>query len=542
MKIRLTYILLLLICFSACREMPQQKNSIDYEPFYRNYIRALASDEFMGRKPFTKGEELTVNYLEKTFKEIGLESGNGNSFFQEVPMVDIAGQLTDNRVLIKKNQEEISLEYLTDIVAGTKRTVDNQKIENAELVFAGFGVEAPEYDWNDFDNVDVAGNIIMVMVNDPGFYNQDLFRGKNMTYYGRWTYKYEEAARRGAAGVLIIHHTEAASYGWDVVRASWSGSNLHLQSENGNADACAIEGWISDAAAKRIFDLAGMDMAKMIERAKNPGFKAVLLGLSLSGNIENKIQKKTSKNVIALLPGKERADEYIVYTAHWDHFGIGEPVDGDSIYNGAADNASGTAGLLTLAKKFKDEGPVDRSIVFLSVTGEEQGLLGSAYYTQNPVYPLSKTVANINMDVLQPFGRMKDILLIGKGQSDLDDYLEEAAQKQNRIVREPEDQSNGWYFRSDHFNFAKVGVPTLYIGNGVQSIEHGEEWGIRQIKDYNKNRYHKPQDNYDDTWDVSGTMEDLELIYQVGRKLGDSDVFPQWNEGIIYKRIREGGK
>lgn len=538
------YLLTLLLLGSCQTETRKQPPSDGFgekeEATYRQVVRTLASDEFMGRKPFTKGEELTLDYLEKTFDSLGLQPGNGDSYFQEVPMVEIKYDLKNSRVRLSSNGKTVDLEYLTEVVAGTRRVVENQAIKNAEMVFAGFGIYAPEYNWNDYEGLDVKDKVVVVLINDPGFYDENLFRGKDVTYYGRWTYKFEEAARQGAAGVLIIHDTKPASYDWSVVRSSWSKSKLFLQTENDNMDFCALEGWLSGEAAKKVFDLAGIsDVEELIERAKKPGSKAVSLSVNLSMELENELKKSTSQNVLALLPGEERPDEVIVFSAHWDHFGIGEKIEGDSIYSGAADNATGVGALMALAEKYKNDVPLKRSLLFFAPTAEEAGLLGSEYYTKHPVYPLKKTVVDINFDVLQPFGLMKDIFIIGKGQSEVDAYLETEAKEEDRVVRAVDDPSDGWYYRSDHFNFAKVGVPTLYVANGVQSVEHGEEWGNRQKEEYTRSRYHKPQDTYDESWDVSGTMADLKLIYRVGKKLANSSDFPKWNDDVMYKRIRE---
>lgn len=541
MKIPFLLLASLFVFLISCNSNNTDKNDSvsQYESLLRESIRTLASDEFMGRKPFTQGEESTLSYLEKQFKLLDLEPGNKDSYFQEVPLVDIFSTVKKGKITIKNKETSQDFKFLDEIAGGSKRISEEERIEEAPLIFAGFGINAPEYDWNDFSDIDVKGKVIVVLINDPGFYDSDLFRGRNMTYYGRWTYKFEEAARQGAAGVIIIHETEPASYGWGVVRSHWSRSNLYMESEDGNKEAAAFDGWISKEAAQKLFDFAGLDYDDLIAQAKKPGFKAIPLNLNFTATIENKIERKTSKNVAAVLPGTDLKDQYIIYSAHWDHLGTGEPVDGDSIYNGAADNASGTAGLLTLAKMFKDEPNTKRSILFLALTAEEQGLLGSEYYTSHPIYPLKNTVVDINMDVLQPFGKMKDIFLIGKGQSNVDDYLLDAAQEVDREVREPEDQSDGWYYRSDHFNFAKAGVPTLYIANGEESIEHGAEWSKKQIEEYNTNRYHKPQDNYSDDWDLSGILSDLDLIYRAGKKLADTSEFPIWKEDVLYKKIRE---
>ncbi len=544
-KLKFLSLLLLVFLMSSCQTEPKKKNNSDEfgvkeEATYRKALSTLASDELMGRKPFTVGEERTLNYLKEAFESLGLEPGNGDSFFQEVPMIEIKNTFKDDKATITRGKVKIELEYLTDIVGGTRRVVENQKIENAELVFVGFGIDAPEYHWNDYEGIDVKGKIVVVMINDPGFYNLDLFRGKDITYYGRWVYKFEEAARKGAAGVLIIHDTKPAAYDWSVVRSSWSKSKLFLQTENDNMNFCALEGWISASAADKLFNLAGIkDSKALLEKAKQSAFKAVSLGATLDLALKNEIKKSVSRNVLAKISGNERADEFIIFSAHWDHFGIGEKIDGDSIYNGAADNATGVAALLALAEKFKKNTKPERSLLFFSPTGEEAGLLGSEYYAAHPVYPLNKTVVNINFDVLQPFGLMRDIFIIGKGQSEVDAYLEKEAEKEGRIVRAVDDPSDGWFYRSDHFNFAKVGVPTLYVANGVNSVQHGEEWGVRQKEEYTRLRYHKPQDNYNASWDVSGTMADLTLIYRVGQNLANSSDFPKWNDGVMYKRIRE---
>lgn len=506
--------------------------------YFDTCISVLASDEFEGRKPFTSGEEKTVKYLETEYKKLGLLPGNGSSYFQEVPMVEITSQPSE-KLSIAGVKGNVQLKYLEDFVAATRRVQDQVKIENAEMVFAGYGIVAPEFGWNDYAGLDVKNKIVLVLVNDPGFFDSTLFKGRTMTYYGRWTYKFEEAARQGAAGVLIIHDDKPASYGWSVVRGSWSKSRLYLQAEDNNMSRAAMEGWITMPSAKKIFSLAGVPDS-LIKVAGKRNFKPVSLGLKASILINSTFKKSTSKNVLAVLPGTEQKDEYIIYTAHWDHFGKGEPVNGDSIYNGAADNASGTAALLEIAKAFtqlKDK--PKRSVLFLSVTAEEQGLLGSEYYAKHPVYAPEKTVADINIDVLQPFGKMKDIVVVGKGQSELDEYIDEAAKKQGRYTRGEPDPSGGWYFRSDHFNFAKVGIPSLYIENGSVSVANGEAWGETEKEKYNNERYHSPKDEYSKSWDLSGIIDDMRLLFDVGYRLSNEKSFPKWKPGSEFKAIRE---
>lgn len=546
MKIKEVACLLVLLSavFTGCSksEKTQTANedpsSLIDGKIFANQIAVLASDSLEGRKPFSVGEEKTIHYLESEFKKLGLQPGNGDSYFQQVPMVDILSKPTGSMV-IKGGKGAVSFKYLDDFVVASRRVQDRVKIENSELIFAGYGIVAPEYGWNDYEGLDVKGKTVVVMVNDPGFVDSTLFKGKTMTYYGRWTYKFEEAARQGAAGVLIIHDTKPASYGWAVIRSGWSKSKLYLDSEDNNMSRASVEGWISTESAQKLFKLAGVSDTLLVAAGKK-GFKPVPLKVKTSVTINNKIKKSTSNNVIALLPGESRKGEYIIYSAHWDHFGKGEAINGDSIYNGAADNASGTAALLEIANAFTklNKRPA-RSIVFLSVTAEEQGLLGSEYYTSHPVFPVNKTVADINMDVLQPFGRMKDIILVGKGQSDLDEYANEAAARQGRTTRGEPDPSGGWYFRSDHFNFAKVGIPALYIENGSVSVEHGEAWSEAQKKDYNDNRYHSPADEYTPSWDLSGIVEDMKLVFSVGYSLSNESVFPGWKKGSEFKAVRD---
>lgn len=506
---------------------------------FAQHIKVLASDVFEGRKPFTRGEDSTIQYLAAQFKQLGLQPGNGNSYFQEVPMVSISSKPASNLV-IKGSGGEVSLQYLEDFVAATRRVQDQVSIRNSALVFAGYGIVAPEYNWNDYKGLDVKGKTVIVLINDPGFADSTLFKGRTMTYYGRWTYKFEEAARQGATGVIIIHETAAASYPWKVVRSGWSNSKLYLQTADNNQHRTALEGWITQDAAKKIFQLAGIS-PDIMQKARTKGFKPVDLHLQTSLDINNTIKKSTSHNVLAVLPGAKRPQECVVYSAHWDHFGIGEPVKGDSIYNGAVDNATGTAGLLELATAFTrlPQKP-ERSVLFLSVTGEEQGLLGSEYYAAHPTFKMEKIVADINLDVLNTFGRTKDITVIGYGQSELDDYALRAARKQGRITIPESNPEGGWFFRSDHFNFAKKGVPGLYIGPGTDAIGHEAGWGKEQTASYNRLRYHSPADEFDPaTWIMDGMVEDIRLLFDVGYHLSNESNFPAWKKGSEFKAYRK---
>jgi Zn-dependent M28 family amino/carboxypeptidase len=503
------------------------------------HIAVLASDDFEGRKPFTTGETKTINYLKDEFQKLGLKPGNGDSFFQEVPMVDIKSTPAAN-MQIQSTSGSLSLKYLDDFVAASRHVKDQVKIENSELVFAGYGIVAPEYKWNDYAGLNVKGKTVVVMVNDPGFTDSTLFKGKTMTYYGRWTYKFEEAARQGATGVIIIHEEKAASYPWAVVRSGWSKSKLYLEAADGNASRALMEGWITQDMAKAMFKLAGKP-ADLMQQATKTGFKPVDLGLKVSLTINNTIKKSKSNNVVAVLPGSKRTNEYIIYSAHWDHLGKGEAIKGDSIYNGAVDNATGTAALLVLADAFKKaKQQPERSIMFVALTGEEQGLLGSEYYATHPLVPVNKTVANINIDAMQVFGKNKDIVAVGFGQSELEDYLTDAAKKQNRVVVKDPNPSAGYYFRSDHFNFAKVGIPALYTETGDDNIEHGAAWGKIQKEDYNENRYHAPADNFEPAkWNFSGMIQDLQLLFDVGYRISNETTFPDWKSGSEFKAIRE---
>ena len=507
-------------------------------------IQTLASDEFEGRAPSSPGEEKTVTFLQDEFKRLGLEPGNGDRYVQEVPLVAITVTNAPTLALSGGDTTQ-NLAYGDDHVVWSKRVVDTSSIENAELVFVGYGIVAPEYDWNDYAGLDVEGKTVVILVNDPGFATQDeaVFNGNTMTYYGRWTYKFEEAARQGAAGALIVHQTEPAGYGWGTVRASWTGPQFSLASEDDNMGRVPVEGWLTAEAAQQLFSMAGQDYHALRERAAQPGFEAVPLGVQASVALANTFERSTSNNVLARWPGTERADEYVFYMAHWDHFGRDPNLEGDQIYNGALDNATGTAGLLEIAEAFTrlDEKPA-RSVVFLAVTAEEQGLLGSAYYATHPVYPRNKTVAAINMDALNTLGPMNDITVVGYGNSELDDLVEEAAEAAGRVVRPDPEPEKGYYYRSDHFSFAKEGIPALYTDSGIDHVEHGEQWTRQQRQVYLDNHYHKPSDEYDPAWDLQGTVDDLRLLFIVGHRLATSSAFPNWREGTEFKAKRDADR
>jgi Zn-dependent M28 family amino/carboxypeptidase len=505
---------------------------------FAQHLQVLASDEFMGRKPFTEGETKSINYLKTQFSAMGLKPGNGDSYFQDVPMVEIKSQ-PNAQMVFSGPSGTLTANYLTAFVAATRRVQPEVSIQNSPLVFAGYGIVAPEYKWNDYAGLDVKGKTVVVMINDPGFADSTLFKGKNMTYYGRWTYKFEEAARQGATGILIIHDTAPAAYPWSVVRSGWSKSKLQAEEKDNNMSRAVVEGWISMDIARQLFSLAGQS-EQLFNDARKPGFKAVDLKLTTSLKIRNTIKKSVSHNVVAVIQGTKRPEENIIYSAHWDHLGIGEPVKGDSIYNGAVDNATGVAALLELAAAFQKL-PVkpERSIVFVSFTAEEQGLLGSEYYAKHPVYPVNRTVADINMDMMGLAGKTKDVIIFGYGQSDLEDYAAVSAKKQGRVIVKDPVPSTGLYYRSDHFNFAKVGIPSLFTGSGVDNVAHGSEWGLKQAEEFTKSRYHSPQDEFSAIADRGGMVEDVRMLFDLGYRLSNESSFPQWKTGSEFKAARE---
>ncbi len=538
MKKYLTLLILSLII--GCKLNTNSNSSIAEvnQATISKHIERLASDEFMGRKPCTEGEQKTVNYLKEQFSKLGLLPANGDSYFQTVPVIEINGT-PSKTMTISNTVTKLELNYFDDFVAASQKTDSLVRLENSELVFAGYGIVAPEYNWNDYEGIDWKGKTAVVLINDPGFKSGDstFFKGNEMTYYGRWTYKYEEAARQGADGVIIIHETEPASYGWNVVQSSWSGSQLTLISD---LPVTKIESWISKKGADKLFQISTLKDKNYKELAKANSFKPVPLGLTVSLQIYNKIKKDISKNVVALLPGTDRKDEYIIYSAHWDHLGIGRSIENDSIYNGAVDNATGTSCLLAIAEAFKASKPVKRSIVFLAVTGEEQGLLGSAYYAEHPLFPPNKTVADINMDGFTSPGPMKDLTITGYGQSEMDEYAKSEAEKLGRYIIPDLEPEKGYFFRSDHFNFAKIGIPVLYAKGAYEGVTISID-SIKKLNDYFRiKNYHQPSDEYNtETTELSGIQFDAQLLFQIGYKLSNEDYFPKWYDRSEFKVVRE---
>ena len=528
-----------LLLMAACalepssRLLPAPVAASDYE----RHLAVLASDEFEGRKPATRAETRTVDYLVTEFRRLGLQPGNGESWMQTVPIVEITAARDASLRL-----GERALVYLDDMVIRTRRVVPEVDLADSPLVFVGHGIVAPEYGWNDYAGLDMRGKTAVVLINEPGFATGDdtLFRGRALTYYGRWTYKFEEAARQGAAGVLIVHETVPAAYPWDTVQNSWSGPQLDQVSPDGNVGRAAIEGWMTREAADALFRQAGSSYAEARTAASQRGFTPRTLGLTASARVRNSIRRAESANVIAKIPGRSRADEYVFYIAHWDHLGRSMLRGTDAIFHGAEDNATGTAGLLSLAAAFmRAPRRPERTIVFLSPTAEEAGLLGSAYYVDHPVAPLAATVAALNMDTLHFGGPSRDVSVIGWGASDLQSVLAGAARRQGReLVPEPTPQ-DGLYFRSDHFNFAKGGVPGLYFKLGIDDREHGAVWGQAQRDEYYARRYHKSADRYEPGIDLRGGLQDLQLMFAVGDALATGARWPQWSADSEFRATRE---
>jgi dipeptidyl-peptidase-3 len=508
------------------------------------HIAELSSDAYEGREPGTAGEDKTVAYLAREFEALGLEPANNGEWFQPVPISSVTSS-SDAVLSLSGTGFDAQLAYGTDMMASTQRQVAQVGVEDSPLVFVGYGINAPERDWNDYADVDVAGKTVVVLINDPGFATQDesLFNGNTMTYYGRWDYKYAEAARQGAAAVIIVHETAPAAYPWEVVASSWSGANIGLTADNKHADKVAVEAWIPLNRAEELFTAAGLNYAEQKAAAAKPGFKAVpLADISASIALENTVTTAQSRNVAALIPGSEHPEEVIIYTAHWDHLGVRPEQEGDNIYNGASDNASGTAALFALARMFKNQPEAPkRSIMFLAVTAEESGLLGSKWYGENPIFPPAKTVANFNMDNIAAgnIGLTRDVAVVGMGNSELENYLAEAVAAQGReVVQEPYPEK-GYYYRSDHFSLAKVGIPALYLTRSTDSVEHGKEWGSDRLKEYTANHYHKPSDEYDASWNLSGAVQEVQLLHAMGARLAANRDFPNWHEGAEFKGVRD---
>jgi len=509
---------------------------------FAELVKTLSSDAFEGRAPGSKGEELTVNYIRDQMQRIGLQPGNGDSWFQDVAMTETTADETTS-LKISQAGKNSELKFGTDMVVGTRTGQTEVKLDGSDIIFVGYGVDAPEQQWNDYAGQDWKGKTVVMFVNDPGFHVDDakLFDGKRMTYYGRWTYKFEEAARKGAAAALIVHDTAGASYGWDVVKNSWAGPQYDLPAKNDPEPRLPVQGWLSADAAKALFAGAGLDLAQAYKDANARGFKPVPLNARLSVDLKSTTAEKTSRNVVGVLPGSSRADEAVLYMAHWDHLGKHEGEGEDTIYNGAVDNATGVAGILEVADAMMHQDPKPaRSAVFLAVTLEESGLLGSKYYVAHPTFPLDKIAGVINIDAMSVAGRAKDMTVTGYGSSELEDILKPLAAAQGRTLHGESSVQSGFYFRSDHFNFAKAGVPALYADGGEDLLDGGVDAGRKAAEAYGRDRYHGPKDEFDvTTWKLDGTVEDLQLLHGVGKELAAGDRWPNWYDGNPFKAARD---
>ena len=534
---RITGISFLLILIVSCTTSDETIEPLTLQ----DSIAILASDEYGGRAPGTVGGKLTKNFISKAFKDNGLETIN-KSYFLEVPAVDIKQQPNSFFSISFRNVDE-KLIPSKDIVFWTKRTSDYEKIRSSELVFVGYGIVAPEHNWNDYDGIDVKGKTVVMLINDPGFSTGSprLFNGRSMTYYGRWTYKFEEAARQGATAAIIIHDEEPASYPWSVVESSWSGSQLSLQRNSDDPLPLQLESWIHKDTLNRLLQYTGFNTDSLEEIALSKTFKPFIIrGLELNSDIYNTVNYFKSHNIAAVKKGTTKPDEYILFTAHWDHIGIKEDdlSGNDNIYNGAVDNATGVAALLELSKRFSNVN-TDRSILFLSVTLEESGLLGSEYFASNSPIPLKNIVAGFNFDAVFPSGVSNDMVVIGYGASELEDLLENELIKNNRYINPDPSPEKGFFYRSDHISFAKRGVPMLYSNNGSDLVVGGRDAAFNLSYDYTLNHYHQPSDEYSDDWDMSGIEQTIDTIFNVSFNLSNSDDWPNWYEDNEFRSIRD---
>ena len=512
------------------------------------HIRVLSSDKFEGRAPGTPGEKLTVDYLQRQYKKLGLEPGNpSGTYLQDVPLVGFTAQPT---ISFSAGGQQMDFGFPNDAVIWSRRFVPDIKVENSDVVFVGYGIVAPEYGWDDYKDVDVRGKTILMLINDPPVpdpndlsrLDDKMFKGKAMTYYGRWTYKYEIATAKGAAAAIIVHETGPEGYPWEVVVGSNSRENFDLQASDLNTNCVAIEGWTTLDNARKLCAAAGQKFEDLKQAALQKDFRPVALECKANFTVKNTLREIKSHNVIAKVEGSDPKlkNEYVIYSAHWDHLGRDPKLTGDQIYNGAVDNASGTAAVLELAKAFTKAKPrPKRTVIFLSVTSEEKGLLGSKYYATHPLYPLERTLANFNIDGINVWGRTRDLEVIGVGQSTLEDTLKTFATAQGRVLIPEAEPEKGYYFRSDHFEFAKQGVPALYGHAGIDYIGRPGGYGKLKREEYTAHDYHKPSDELKPDWDLSGAVEDIQLLFETGYAVAQGDIWPEWKPGSEFKARRE---
>ena len=533
---KILILVLVSLVIQGCTQQPKEIQ----ETNLHQHIKILASDRFEGRGPGTNGGEKTKRYLENEFKKLGLSPIKDN-YYLEVPLSKISVDLDSSFLSISSKAKKRILKVGPETVYWTKRVVDEVSVKASELVFVGYGIVAPEYGWNDYKNLDAKGKTLVMLINDPGFRTEDpdLFNGRAMTYYGRWTYKYEEAAKQGAEAVLIIHETAPAAYPWQVVETSWAGKQIDLKREDMGKSRVKVEGWITSAVAQDLFSEANLNLEALKQEALNADFQSVkMAGLTLDTTLNNEVEFSTSHNVAAVKVGNKKPDEYILMMAHWDHLGIKEDQPGDNIYNGAVDNASGTAGLLELANYFSSI-DTERSLLFLAVTAEESGLLGSQYFAEYPPIDLSKIVAGYNFDGVLPIGKTRDVIVVGYGASELEDILKAELDKIDKYIVPDPQPEKGFFYRSDHISFAKKGVPMLYADGGFDKIDGGKEAGRAFADEYTAQNYHQPSDEYDPNWDLSGFVDQLTITANMVNDLANSDRWPEWYEGNEFKSIRE---
>ena len=513
------------------------------ESLLREVTKALSSDELAGRGPASAEEQATLDVIVARFKAAGLQPGNRGSWFQDVPTVSLTAKDFSPLTISGAKGAPLSFAHGTDFVAGSYRVVPETVVKDSELVFVGYGVNAPELGWNDYAGIDMKGKTAVILVNDPDYAMQSEdgpFKGRRMTYYGRWTYKFEEAARQGATGAIIVHDTFPAAYGWNVVESSWSGDQHFVATPNDGADQTAFNGWIQKAGAESLFKAAGRNLAEMVQAAGKKGFRPVPLGLKAGLSFKSTITRSKSRNVVGIQPGASAPDEYVLYSAHWDHLGrCKADATGDDICNGAVDNATGVAALAALAEMNRKAGPARRSQVYLAWTLEESGLLGSEYYARNPVFPLEKTVGGVNIDALSPGGPARDVAVTGGDKSELSRLLAQVAGDLKRRTGPEDSPEKGYYYRSDHFSLAKRGVPMFYVERGVDLVDGGVDAGKAAAEDYVVNRYHQPSDEYSDSWDMRGIVQDVDLFYRLGRPLAEGSDWPNWNAGDEFRAIRD---
>ena len=530
---KLSYLFLMFLIAGCTPESEFEK--------YKKHVVTLASDEFEGRAPGTAGGEKTKNYIASHFESLGLSSFGG-SYLMPVNLTGINLNVDESYFNLSVNGEMLDLNYRTDVVYGTTRQIEEVTFDDSDLIFVGYGVNAPEYDWNDY-KVDVKGKTVVMLINDPGFELKGAeFNGKAMTYYGRWTYKFEEAARQGAAGVLIIHETAPASYPWGVVENGWSGEQLNLTFADRNLNRSALEGWITLETAEQLFAELGTSYDEMKSLALTKDFQPVAMeGMKLSSKMVNSIRTSDSHNVVGYVEGSEAPEEFVLIMGHWDHMGVDTSLEGDQIYNGAVDNATGTAAVMHMAETFSKRKP-KRSVAFIGLTAEESGLLGSAYLVENAPFEYRNVIGGLNLDAFPAIGKSKDITIIGYGASELEAVLDKHASVQGKYLAPDKSPEAGFFYRSDHINFAKKGIPMIYADPGIDLVDGGIEKGLKLARNYTANDYHKPTDEVRDDWDWEGIEQDMDIFTNFIDDLANSGEYPNWYIKSEFRALRDASR